>query len=50
MTGELVRTSPQRLLVTLDGSEFDCFGGGDNRLVFLPEKPGWVLIVGKMHE
>ena len=29
MNGELVRTSPGRLLVTLDGSEFDNFFGGN---------------------
>jgi hypothetical protein len=54
MTGELVRTSPWRLLVTLDGPEFDNSGGGDNSMGFgwwlFPEKPGWVLMDGWMQE
>jgi hypothetical protein len=29
MTDELMRTSPSKLLATLDGSGFDNFGGGD---------------------
>jgi hypothetical protein len=32
MTGELVKTSPQRLLVTLEGPEFDNVGGGDSSM------------------
>jgi hypothetical protein len=35
MYGELVRTSPLRLLVTFDGSEFDNFGGRDNSMKLL---------------
>jgi hypothetical protein len=37
MIGELVRTSPWRLLVTLDGPEFDNFGRGDNSM-----SSGWL--------
>jgi hypothetical protein len=50
MTGELVRTSPWRLLLTLYGPEFANFGGKILKiwLAFLPEKPGWVLIDGRM--
>jgi hypothetical protein len=35
MIGELVRTSPWRLLITLDGPEFDNFGGGENSMEVL---------------
>jgi hypothetical protein len=54
MIGELVRTSPWRLLVTLYGPEFDNFGGGNSPmkvwLAYLTEKPGWVLMCGRMQE
>jgi hypothetical protein len=54
MIGELVRISPWRPLFTLDGPEFDNFVEGDNSmkfwLVFLTEKPGWVLMGGRMQE
>jgi hypothetical protein len=35
MIGELVRTSPWKRLVTLDGPEFDIFGGGDKSMRLL---------------
>jgi hypothetical protein len=55
MTGELTRTSPWRLLVTLDGPEFDNFGGGKNSRrhlvgVFFTEEPGWMFMDGRMQE
>jgi len=38
----------------LHGPEFDNFGGGNNFrefwLAFLSEKPGWVLMDGRMQE
>ena len=53
MIGELVRTSPERLLVTLDGPEFDNFFGEYNFmriLTFLSVKLGWMLMDGRMQE
>jgi hypothetical protein len=53
MIGELVRTSPWRLLLTLDGFEFDHFSGGDNSMPFVgvfPEKPGCALVERRMQE
>jgi hypothetical protein len=52
MIGELVRTSPWRLLVTLVGAEFDNLMEGTIPrkfwLAFFPEKPGWMLMDGRM--
>jgi len=39
MIGELVRTSPWRLLITLDGPEFYNYGGGDNSMRILVAVP-----------
>jgi hypothetical protein len=49
MIGELVRTSPWRLLVTLDGPEFDNFFGEDNFmriLVGMPFGETWMDVEG----
>jgi hypothetical protein len=39
MIAELLRTSPWRLLFTLDGSDFDNCGGGDNYMEVLVGVP-----------
>ena len=46
MTGEPVRTSPRRLLVTLDDSEFDYFGGGENFMWILVDVCSWETRMG----
>jgi len=55
LIGELVRTSQRRLLVTLDDPEpltivVERTFSWEIWLVFLPEKPGWVLMGGRMKE
>jgi hypothetical protein len=54
MIGELVRTSLRRLLLTSDDPEFDNGCGADifmrNSIDFFPEKPGWMLMGGRMKE
>jgi len=55
MIGELVRTSPERLLVTLDGPEFDpppffFRVQFHENLAFLSVKLGWMLMDGRMKE
>ena len=46
MIDELVRTSPGRLLITLDSPEFDNYGAGDNPMrilvAFPPSGETWV--------
>jgi len=45
MIGEILRTSPRRPPLTLDGSEFDNFGGGDNfmrTVVGVSSRETWV--------
>jgi hypothetical protein len=52
--GELVRTSPWRILVTLDGPEFYKFLRGHISttilVAFFSDIPDWVLTDGQMQE
>jgi hypothetical protein len=54
MIGELVRTSPRRILLNLYGPEFDKFRRGHISMtilvVFVPVIPDWVLTDGQRQE